>query len=509
MQVTTKVISDRSFYSPQPFVLALSIASLMSCGIGLNGMNPAMAASDPDSLIVPTSPLAQDSNRLGRPMPQRIERAILRDASQRSGVPVGQLRVVQVTPRTFSNPCLFNFGEVCTREYNPIAGWDVVVQVRSQAWVYHVDRSGTQIVLDPKLGASNTQLPTATQNAVLRDAAQRSGQAANSLRITSVTQKTFGNPCEFNFGEVCTREYNPIEGWEAIVQVDRESWRYHISQSDSRIVLDPQVGQTSSSLPMVVRDAILRDAVRRTGLAVSNFQITQVTPQTFGNTCIFDFGEFCTKEYRPIQGWKVLVQFRNQTWTYHADRSGERIAVDSQAGVPTANLPTAIQNRILQEATTWTELPTSAIQILSAEQKTWSNRCVFEFGRVCPMIYQPIEGWEVSLQARDLRWIYHVNRDGSTLLMDQRHTLPAEVANAILQDVVERSSASLDTLRFLQVKERSRRVCSFLINCRNVPTWLTVVSNGRQQWGYQADEQGKNLQRIPVDQVLEAQTNGN
>jgi hypothetical protein len=41
-------------------------------------------------------------------LPNPIARAVLRDASQRSQIPPGQLRITQVTPKTFSNPCEFN-----------------------------------------------------------------------------------------------------------------------------------------------------------------------------------------------------------------------------------------------------------------------------------------------------------------------------------------------------------------------------------------------------------------
>jgi hypothetical protein len=46
---------------------------------------------------------------------------------------------------------VFNFGEVCTQIFDPISGWEVIVKVKSQFWTYHVDITGTRIVLDPQI----------------------------------------------------------------------------------------------------------------------------------------------------------------------------------------------------------------------------------------------------------------------------------------------------------------------------------------------------------------------
>jgi uncharacterized protein YcnI len=172
-------------------------------------------------------------------LPKSISQAVLRDASKRSGIKVSDLQITQVTSTIFSNPCIFKFGEVCTREYNPIPGWIVIVQVQKQYWIYHVNKSNSQIILDPKI--TNNQLPKKNANAVLNDASKRSGLAVNYLKITQSTQKTFSNSCVFNFGEVCTQNFDPIPGWEVIVKVKSQFWTYHVDNTGTRMVLDPQI----------------------------------------------------------------------------------------------------------------------------------------------------------------------------------------------------------------------------------------------------------------------------
>ncbi|WP_193198762.1 hypothetical protein [Nostoc sp. MG11] len=223
------------------FVLTLTLTSLLSCGFGLSA-NYAAEAIPHAEQIQSQSP--HRSNRL----PRAVARAVLRDASKRSGQAIANLKITQFKSQTFGNPCIFNFGEICTREYNPIKGWQVIVRVQQQFWTYHVNQSGSQIVLDPKANVSGaTQLPKAIADAILGDASKRSGVATTDLKITQATPKTFGNPCQFNFGEICTQQFDPVEGWEVIVRIKKQSWTYHVNQSGSQIVLDPQVRATSKS----------------------------------------------------------------------------------------------------------------------------------------------------------------------------------------------------------------------------------------------------------------------
>ncbi|NDJ24196.1 hypothetical protein GS682_21610 [Nostoc sp. B(2019)] len=224
---------------PKNVVLTLTLTSLLSCGFGLSANYTAEA--------IPSTEQIQSQNRQNRSnrLPRAVARAVLRDASRRSGETIANLKITQFKSQTFGNPCIFNFGEICTREYNPIKGWQVIVRVQQQSWTYHVNRSGSQIVLDPKVNVSGaTQLPKAIADAILSDASKRSSEAIANLKITQATPKTFGNPCEFNFGEICTREFNPVEGWEVIVKVKKQSWTYHVNKSGSHIVLDPKVSAT-------------------------------------------------------------------------------------------------------------------------------------------------------------------------------------------------------------------------------------------------------------------------
>ncbi|MDZ8051606.1 MAG: hypothetical protein RMX68_006255 [Aulosira sp. ZfuVER01] len=319
-KVSHLINNSRQF--PQGVILTLALTSLLSWGIGLTNNNTATAA--------PSAANIQLSQNVQNRLPRTVARNILNDASKRSGVAIADLKITQATSKNFANPCIFQFGEVCTREYRPIQGWEVIVQVKDQSWTYHANRSGSQIILDPKINASgNVALPRAIANQILSDAAKRSGVAVANVKITQATSKTFGNPCIFQFGDICTKEYNPIEGWEVIVQVKNQSWTYHVNKSGSQIVLDPKINKTGNvRLPRAIANQILNDAAKRSGVAVANVKITQATSKTFGNECHFNFGEVCAEIYKPVEGWEVIVQVKEQSWTYHVNKSGSAIVLD-------------------------------------------------------------------------------------------------------------------------------------------------------------------------------------
>ncbi|MEH2310095.1 MAG: hypothetical protein V7K35_01385 [Nostoc sp.] len=239
--IKISVVIKSTLQLPRGVVLTLALTSLLSCGLGLTQNNSAAAVVNTNTTQLSQRLQAQSNN-----LPRAIANRILRDAFKRSGVAKRELQITQVISKTFSNPCLFNFGEICTREYNPIEGWEVVVRVRQDLWTYHVDKSGKQIVLDPKVSALQI-LPKAIAYTILSDASNRSRVLIADLKITQATPKTFGNPCQFNFGEICTQQYDPVEGWEVIVKVKGQFWTYHVNKSGSQIALDPKVSAINKS----------------------------------------------------------------------------------------------------------------------------------------------------------------------------------------------------------------------------------------------------------------------
>ncbi len=366
-----------------------------------------------------------------------------------------------------------------------------------------VEVPSRSVILAQTARDREVSMPGAYISAVLQDAYKLTKLPPATLKVAQVKAATFSNSCMFNFGDVCTQDYNPVAGWDVLVQGNNQTWNYRIDQTGSKIVINPK-SAAANTLPVMVQNQILTAATSQAGLPPTNIKITQATAKTFGNPCVFNFGDVCTFDYRPIEGWEVLVAVRGQTWTYHIDKTGSQIAIDPKMGGTSAQLPKVVQTAVMQDAMQWSRSQT--VKIAAARPQTWSNSCSFGFGSTCPMIYQPIAGWEVKVSTDQLNWTYHTNQTGTQLVMDRRPRLPAPVADAIAQDILQRNgrAARAEALRFLDVKQQPNRSCVLLGGCRDENNWLAIVANGQQQWGYQSNERGSRVTPISVSQVVQA-----
>lgn len=491
----------------QKFLFTVACAGVITAGVGLVGSEPSVAqqVADPQAAQITQSQVG----RLRR-LPPEIARQVLQDAAQRSRLPMTQLRISRVTEQTFGNACVFEFGSICNYLYDPIDGWEVTVNVQGKPWRYHVSRTGAKIALDPSTATEIpvSVMPGAHIDAVIMDASRRAKVSPAAVTISASKAVTFANACMLHFGEFCNRAYQPIDGYEVLAQVNGQTWKYHVDRPAKRVILDPKATMTpvSVAMPVSFQNRILADAATRSGLPASSLQMTQATPKTFSNACVFGFGEMCPTIYQPVDGWEAVVKVRDQSWTYRIDRTGAQMAIDPRI-TSVGRLPASVENAVLQNARTWTGSPT--VQIVSAKAQTWGNNCAFNFGKICPANFQPLDGWVVQVKAGDVEWTYHANKDGSQVVMDRQVVLPANVAEAIKRDIGKRSGPSVqpNTLRFLEVKEQSKRVCFLFGGCREEPFYLAVVSNGRQQWGYQSDDKGRQVLPVSIAQVQQAKDN--
>ncbi|KAM3101808.1 hypothetical protein ACKFKF_05960 [Phormidesmis sp. 146-12] len=264
----------------------------------------------------------------------------------------------------------------------------------------------------------------------------------------------------------------------------------HVLPRQQRPVLMAQ--SQSRSVPSVIRAAILKDVSQRLETPIQRLEVVQSTRFTFGNWCQFNFSEICTTEFDPVPGWQVVVKVRDQDWTYHGSRSGSLLILDPKIAVR-ADLPDTIRDAVLKDAAAWSQTNPANLQVVDTRKTTWGNACEFGFGQICPAIYQPVSGWEVTLQNSPARWTYRVSDDAKTVILDRRAALPPDVVQRIIQDVVRQNPAiAPESLRFIVVRRTATPTAQ--------TTWLTIVSDGRRQWGYRATEQ--QVRPVPVKTVL-------
>ena len=113
------------------------------------------------------------------------------------------------------------------------------------------------------------------------------------------------------------------------------------------------------------------------------------------------------------------MRVKDQSWTYHVNQTGSQILLDPKVNVSTASqLPKNIAAKVVSDASKRSGLPQNAIKITEATTKTFSNTCVFNFGEVCIQLYDPIEGWIVTVKVKNQSWIYHVDKTGESIVLD-------------------------------------------------------------------------------------------
>lgn len=186
----------------------------------------------------PIDPPADSDTQL----PARIRDTVLTAAAQNTGLPPSELQITQVR-RITTDGCLnLPFpGEACTKIAMP--AWEATVAAGADRLVYHVDRSGKQARFNAKASqvsqSQTSQISSAARSAVLRAAAQATGQPIVKLRITQVRSLTTDGCLSLpKPGEVCSKIAMPA--WEATVRAGQRYLVYRVDRAGQQVRLNTQ-----------------------------------------------------------------------------------------------------------------------------------------------------------------------------------------------------------------------------------------------------------------------------
>ena len=94
-------------------------------------------------------------------------------------------------------------------------------------------------------------------------------------------------------------------------------------------------------------------------------------------------------------------------------------ATDTPTDNQVMNLPESVKNAVLQAASEDLELPISQLKIIQAQPQTWNDGCLNLAGadEFCTQALVP--GWRVTVDAVDKTLVYHTNRTGSAVRLNQ------------------------------------------------------------------------------------------
>ncbi|WP_013324365.1 hypothetical protein [Gloeothece verrucosa] len=86
--------------------------------------------------------------------------------------------------------------------------------------------------------------------------------------------------------------------------------------------------QGDSKIPPVVVNSVRQDLARRTNIATDKLKLKSATRQTWPNGCLglAASDEICTQAL--VEGWRVVMSYKNQTWVYRTDSQGRVIRME-------------------------------------------------------------------------------------------------------------------------------------------------------------------------------------
>ena len=268
------------------------------------------------------------SNQNSQPtsgLPQAVSNAIVRDASQWSGLSRRRIRIVGSERKVWSNPCYLTFNRICNKAFIRTPGWIVTVEANNQTWIYHANDNASTVVLDRS--RSLTQRAAAV---IKQDAARRSQRASNASQIRVIEV------------ERLNQRQNNVPLMKATVTDSRETWTYRFKQDGSDFELD-----ATATLPKSIENAVLSDVRNRVRTRVSAENIVESQPVTWRNGCLGIVNarrrRYCF--YRLVDGYRVSVKVGSELFVYHTDNRS-RVILNQAASRIDENQATVLPVRI-------------------------------------------------------------------------------------------------------------------------------------------------------------------
>lgn len=250
----------------------------------------------------------------------------------------------------------------------------------------------------------------------------------------------------------------------------------------------------TNTLPSRVATAVLRDLSDREQISDRKVKIIDYTQRTWRDGCMNlpNPDEFCTQALVP--GWRVVLSNGSQTWIYHTDNSGRSVRL-ANPYILTRNLPqnfpNYIEDAVLENASSRLNLPTSRLNVIQVQQRTWGNGCL-NLSRPDESCTQALEkGWRVVVKAPDQTLVYHTNTTGSKIRFNKKESevtearLPAKVRDAVLRRASEESGLPQRSLSIVESKPTQLTYGSL---------WQVTVAAGLNRWVFVTDKKGSQIQ---------------
>ncbi len=106
--------------------------------------------------------------------------------------------------------------------------------------------------------------------------------------------------------------------------------------------------------------------------------------------------------------------------------ASQQLMADKSAS-QVGDLPEAVKTAVLEDISQRAEVEISALGVVNAEKKTWSDGCLGLKDGICTS--STIPGWQVVVASEEQMWVYRTDKSGKVAKLDERST---QVVNATM-----------------------------------------------------------------------------
>ncbi|BAY41076.1 S-layer domain-containing protein [Nostoc sp. NIES-2111] len=182
-------------YTNPRFLARLSKVFLVATSIAIFSPIVSAYANPGVSTTLAQQLLADSTKSESSSLPEPIKLAVLQNISQRTGLNISALSIIDAQRQSWPNNCLgLEASATCNQEIVEVDGWQVIAAHNKQVWVYRTDDSGKVAKFDEGatqfVTAMVAEQETTSQQTTSRTVTKRTIQASSTS--TSVSTKTPG-----------------------------------------------------------------------------------------------------------------------------------------------------------------------------------------------------------------------------------------------------------------------------------------------------------------------------
>jgi hypothetical protein len=343
-------------------------------------------------------------------LPQKVSQVVLKAASQYTNLAISELQVVDAQEVSVNGSSCLGLpkpGEPCTRDIG--RAWKVTVEARKQRLVYHAktDASEVRLNLSASNVTSNIKLPQAVADAALKRTSEISGIPVKYLSIAGFKSGEWEDRSNCAVNDPRCGVVGPLKfSWKVGVLSEKDLWVYFSNGDGGRLQL------SAEGLPKGVAAAVREQASEYLSLPKQALDIVAYKRRQILDECLaLSSPTDCDR--KDLSRWFVTITGNGKRLIYETNNNGSQIKLASgdikgNTQNNTANLPQDIAQRILAQASQQSGQPVSRLQIVEAQRKQWSDRClgIRKPGVACAQIVVP--GWQVTVSDGQQRWVYRV-----------------------------------------------------------------------------------------------------